>query len=139
MHLPPTAAGPVRPIAQSLRILVVEDDVALGRLLGEMLEAMGFGVCGLATSETEAIEAAARERPDLMLVDVGLGSGSGLSAMQHIQSLGPMKCLFMTGNVAKLRKAAPDVIALEKPFRNSRLAEAINLLCGPGRTPDAKT
>ena len=39
---------------KALDVLVVEDDAMIGVLLGEMLEAMGYGVCALETTGRSA-------------------------------------------------------------------------------------
>ena len=62
----------------ALRVLVVEDDAEIGDLLTEMLEEMGHSVCAVAATEADAVKAAAREKPDLMMVDVALGKGAAL-------------------------------------------------------------
>jgi DNA-binding response OmpR family regulator len=54
---------------QTLRVLVVEDDPMIGMLLAEMLEAIGHDVCAIETIEAAAVAAAARYRPDLLIVD----------------------------------------------------------------------
>ena len=72
----------------ALRVLVVEDDALMGDLLAEMLEEMGHSVCAVALTEGDAVKAAARDTPDLMMVDVALGQGSGIVAMDEILRTG---------------------------------------------------
>ena len=62
---------------ETLRVLVVEDYALIAMLLSELLASMGHDVCATAASEAEAVIAAARYAPDLMIVDAGLGRGSG--------------------------------------------------------------
>ncbi len=75
----------------ALRILVVEDDAMIGMALTEMLEEMGHDVCSIEATEAEAISAADRCRPDLMIVDVLLGAGNGVSAVTEILRV-PARC-----------------------------------------------
>jgi len=70
-----------RPTIAGLRILLVEDEAMLGLLFSVMIESLGHVVCGVATTETGAVQAAADLNPDLMIVDVGLGRGDGVAAM----------------------------------------------------------
>jgi two-component system, response regulator PdtaR len=42
---------------KTIRILVVEDDPMLGDLLAEMLQTMGHEVCGVETTEADAVTA----------------------------------------------------------------------------------
>jgi len=109
----------------ALRVLVVEDDAMIGDLLAEMLEAMGHSVCSVAITQADAVKAAARDKPDLMMVDVALGRGSGIVAMDEILRTGFVPHFFMSGNVAKVRAQRPDADVLEKPFQEKHLKCAI--------------
>ena len=109
----------------ALRVLVVEDDAEIGDLLAEMLEEMGHSVCAVAVTAADAVKAAARDAPDLMMVDVALGRGSGIVAMDEILRTGFVLHFFMTGNVAKVRAQRPNAAILEKPFQEKQLKCAI--------------
>ena len=69
---------------KALRTLIVEDDAILGELLAKTLEGLGHAVCAVETNVTKAVAAASHWRPDLMIVDVGLGEASGLVAVKEI-------------------------------------------------------
>ena len=58
---------------KALRVLVAEDDTIVGMLLGELLKEMGHDVCAIEASEADAVAAAIRCKPDLMIIDVRLG------------------------------------------------------------------
>jgi len=107
---------------KALRVLVVEDDAMIGVLLGEMLEGMGCDVCGIEATEADAVTAAQRCRPDLIIVDVQLGEGSGVSAIDAIHRAGPVPHVFVSGDIARIRALRPDSIAIQKPYRESELA-----------------
>jgi len=115
------AKGPV----PALRVLVVEDDAMIGELLGEMLQEMGHFVCAVAATEADAVTEAAKHMPDLMMVDVCLGQGSGIVAMDEILCSGFVLHFFMSGNVAKFRALRPNSFVLEKPFLEEDLGCAI--------------
>jgi two-component system, response regulator PdtaR len=115
---------PTRP-TNAPRVLVVEDDAMIGVLLGEMLEGMGYDVCGIEATEADAVTAAARYRPDLMIVDVQLGEGSGVSAVDTIHRAGPVPHVFVSGDIAKLRALEPGSITIQKPYREFELALVI--------------
>ena len=59
-------------------------------LTGELLEQMGYDVCAIESTEADAVAAAVRCRPDLVIVDVLLGDGSGVSAVEEILRAGPV-------------------------------------------------
>ena len=114
-----------------LRILVVEDDALIGTLLAEMLEEMGHEVCGIEATETDAVVAAARERPDLMIVDARLRQGSGICAIEQVLRIGPMPYLFTSGDALRVRAQRPEAVTLQKPFDEAELARAIRLALIP--------
>jgi CheY-like chemotaxis protein len=108
----------------ALRVLVAEDNVIIGLLLAEMLGEMGYDVCGVEQTEEAAVAAAAKHRPDLMIVDARLGDGSGVSAIRTILQAGPMPHLFISG--ALVETDEPDAVILQKPFHEYQLAQAID-------------
>jgi CheY-like chemotaxis protein len=109
----------------TLRILVVEDDPLIGMLLGDLLIEQGHSVCGIVMTEQEAVASAARHAPDLMLVDVNLKAGSGISAMATIMQSGKMPHVFMTG--APRSDIPAGAAILQKPFWEPDLVRALAL------------
>jgi two-component system, response regulator PdtaR len=87
----------------ALRVLVVEDDALITMLLAEVLAAMGHEVCATAATEADAVTAASRHKPDLMIIDAGLGRGSGVSAVEQILRAGPLAHVFMSDDAARVR------------------------------------
>ena len=116
----------------TLRVLVVEDDAALGMLLAETLEDMGHDVCAIEATEAGAVTAAARYRPDLMTVDVRLRDGSGISAIERILRTGFVPHVFVSGDSLRGQALTPAAVVIHKPFRTADLARAIDhALRGP--------
>jgi two-component system, cell cycle sensor histidine kinase and response regulator CckA len=67
------------------QILVVEDERLVATALQNELGQFGYGVSGIASSATEAVEKALAGKPDLILMDIGLkGTGDGIDAAQKI-------------------------------------------------------
>jgi two-component system, response regulator PdtaR len=112
-------------LMKALRVLVVEDDALIALLLGELLAAMGHDVCATTATEAEAVAAATRYRPDLMIVDAGLGRGSGVTAVEEICQAKPVAHVFITGDAERVRLRHPDAVVVRKPFRQAELARAI--------------
>ena len=88
---------------------------------------MGHDVCATAATEAEAVSAAIRYRPDLMIVDAGLGRGSGVSAVEEILRAGPLAHVFISGDAETVRVRKPDAVVVRKPFREAELARAIDM------------
>jgi CheY-like chemotaxis protein len=112
---------------KALRILVVEDDVTIGELLAETLEDLGHVVCAVETNAANAVVAAARHRPDLMIVDVGLGEASGVAAVKEILRSGFVPHVFATGDALRDLSLGPHAVLIQKPFRGPDIARAIEL------------
>jgi DNA-binding response OmpR family regulator len=110
---------------KALRILVVEDDPMLGELLAEMLETMGHEVCGIETTEVEAVSAAFRHVPDLMIIDAWLRDGSGISAAKKACDPRFIPHFFISGDIAGIKASEPGAIAVQKPFREADLVDGI--------------
>jgi CheY-like chemotaxis protein len=114
----------------ALRILVIEDETMIADLLAELLVGMGHEVCGVEGTKASAILAAARCRPDLMIVDALLHDDDGISTVAEIARAGPIPHLFISGDLAKVRALRPDAVAISKPFRKIDLARAISRALG---------
>ena len=110
---------------KALRVLVVEDDALIVTLLSELLAGMGHEVCATAATEAHAVTAAARHRPDLMIVDASLARGSGVSAVEEILHAGPVAHLFVSGDPGAVQALRPSAVVIRKPFRETDLVKAI--------------
>src|SRR5262249_22216283 len=102
------------------KILVVDDDRSICRLMGSILkmEAYPFRV---ATSGLEARQAIDQERFDILVSDIYLGDDSGLQLLEHIKSINAdAEVVIMTAHgsmetaVNAVRNGAFDYIS--KPF-----------------------
>ena len=112
------------------RVLVVEDDAVIAMLLCEVLAGLGHDVCAIEATEADAVAAAGRCRPDLMIVDARLGEGSGISAVTEILLSGYVPHLFVSGDALRVRALRPDAIVIQKPYREADLALAIQRALG---------
>ncbi|MBO4861369.1 MAG: response regulator transcription factor [Firmicutes bacterium] len=107
-------------------ILLVEDDKAITRSLAEFLLSEGFETRS-AAGERAALEILASERPDLLLVDLGLADGSGFSVCRAAKAL-KLPVIFLTArsdedSVVKGLDMGDDYIS--KPFRPRELLSRI--------------
>jgi DNA-binding response OmpR family regulator len=103
----------------STHILLVDDDALLRRSLVLNLEEAGYRASASATAE-DALDLAIRDRPDLVLLDIGLPGMDGLDALRHFQSRIGVPVIFLTARrreldeVLGLQLGADDYIT--KPF-----------------------
>jgi DNA-binding NarL/FixJ family response regulator len=82
-----------------LRCLLVDDNDAFLETASLLLEREGLTVVGVASSIAEALRQARALRPDLILVDIGLGNESGfdLARLLARDDLGADVILISTG------------------------------------------
>jgi DNA-binding NarL/FixJ family response regulator len=66
------------------RILLVDDHRLFSEVIRSTLEGMGMDVLPVATTGSEGLDVARRERPDIVLVDIGLPDESGLVVGEKI-------------------------------------------------------
>jgi DNA-binding NarL/FixJ family response regulator len=71
------------------RILIVDDHPLTRSALHDLLTQYGFEVVGDASDGEEAIGAAARLRPDLILLDLSMPGLDGLSALPSLREAAP--------------------------------------------------
>ncbi len=116
---PPRATRPMR----RLRILLAEDGAMISMLLAEIMISMGHEICAIETTEAGLVQGAARDQPDLLIVDEHLGTGSGVAAIAAVSDIRPVPYILMSGG--PIRHAAPGAIVLEKPFFEDDLLAAI--------------
>ncbi len=77
------------PPAARKRILIVDDQAALLKVLRTSLEHHGFTVCGEAENGIDAIGRAVATRPDLVILDVAMPGLNGIEVASILQSLLP--------------------------------------------------
>jgi two-component system, response regulator PdtaR len=110
-----------------LRILIIEDEPIIAMLFEELLKEMGHEVVGIAATESDAVAAARKHKPDLMFVDARLGTGNGIAAVEQILLSGFIPHIFTSGDFFGIQTQRPGAIVISKPFREPDLIRAISL------------
>src|SRR3978361_961666 len=100
-------------------VLIIEDDLLIADMLGDVLSDEGFDVCGIARTEAEALVLADQHHPQLALVDVrpakgGLGTNIAPILIKKYNT----GVLYTTGNMDALSNAAGHA-SLLKPYQLS--------------------
>jgi len=123
-------------------ILVVEDDMSILKLVGEVLSTAGFAA-RLARNRTEInAEFNKAPLPDLVLLDVKLPDADGFNILEKVRSnqkLVKMPVIMMTGrsepaDIARGLSLGADGY-VTKPFKISGLISAVNTVLGLDQGP----
>lgn len=107
------------------RVLVIEDDAIIGMLYEDVLAEMGHSLCAIAMTGSQAVAAATKHKPDLIIADASLRDGSGVDAVNEILRSRFVPHLFVSGDPAGVRALMPGAIIVQKPFLDSDLSRSI--------------
>jgi DNA-binding response OmpR family regulator len=109
-------------------VLVVDDEPEIVRLVRDYLERAGFTVVTAADGD-EALRIAHRDRPDIVVLDLGLPGLDGLDVARELRRGGEMPIIMLTARteeadrVAGLELGADDYVS--KPFSPRELVARV--------------
>ena len=114
------------------KILIVEDESIIAEDISDSLISLGYKITGMVYSGEEAIEAAAKFRPDLVLMDVNLqGEIDGITAAAEIRSRFQIPVVYLTAyadeNTLRRVNATKPFGYIVKPFEEKNLHTTIQL------------
>ena len=119
-HSLESAGAGVAPAAQATSLLIIEDDENISSAIQEYFSRAGYNV-STAADGVAGIEAASRERPDVVMLDLMLPRMDGLAVCKELRQKNPqMPILMLTAKddvvdkVLGLEMGADDYIT--KPF-----------------------
>jgi DNA-binding response OmpR family regulator len=118
------------------KVLIVEDEDLIVRVLSIRLEGLGYKVFSAVDGE-EGLKAARREKPDLVILDIGLPGIDGTTLCELIKSspeTKDVKVIMLTGkklvgDMEKSFEAGADAY-VNKPYEWARLQAHIEKLIG---------
>ncbi|RSZ61132.1 PAS domain S-box protein [Massilia atriviolacea] len=112
--LPEQLAAPSPAAPSRLKVLLVEDEAAVGEITYEMLKLMGHAV-EYASDAQAALDAVARTGFDVMITDVGLPGLPGNVLAEKARAVLPgLSVVFATGQIHP--GVAPGDLVLNKPY-----------------------
>jgi two-component system KDP operon response regulator KdpE len=121
------------------RVLVVDDEPQIVRALGINLRARGYDVDTAATGEA-ALELAARQHPDVVVLDLGLPGISGVAVIEGIRGWSSVPIIVLSvreterDKVAALDAGADDFVT--KPFGMDELLARLRAALRRGAPSD---
>jgi two-component system response regulator DevR len=120
----------------STRVLICDDhEVVREGLRGLISRQDGMNVVGEAGTVAEAVDAAARTKPDVVIMDVRLPDGSGVEACRTIRAARPETKVIMLTSYADDEALFASIIAgasgyLLKQTRGQAVVDAITTVAG---------
>jgi two-component system KDP operon response regulator KdpE len=120
-------------------LLVVDDEPAIRRFLRVVLSAQGYTVVE-ASTVSEAVKAVAEACPDVVVLDLGLPDGSGLTVIERVRVWSKVPIIVLTvleretDKVAALDAGADDYVT--KPFGAGELSARIRAALRRVDSPD---
>jgi len=117
-----------------LKVLIVDDDNGIRKLLGRFLDREGFTTIE-AENGLEGVETAKKEQPDLIIMDVMMPQMDGLTAARLIKFYKPLSevpIIFLTAKDAdkeiELAEATRAEAYVTKPFDVRQVIDVVKSL-----------
>ena len=114
------------------KILIVEDDPILVRVIRWRLENLGYAVCGSSCDGTMAVGLIMEMKPDLVLLDIELGGHiDGIDVGAVLSTRTEIPFIYLTSHtenryLARARKTVPEGY-IRKPFDSEQLRVTIEM------------
>jgi two-component system KDP operon response regulator KdpE len=131
-----TARWAVPSLKPHPKVLIVDDDPAIGRMLRQLLESERYKVSWSRNAQ-DGLEQAVEHRPDVIILELDLPDGNGFAVLEALREWTTTPVLILSGRaevgdkVRALDAGANDYVA--KPFAPAELAARLRVLqrCEP--------
>ncbi|MBN1242402.1 MAG: response regulator [Spirochaetales bacterium] len=116
----------------AVRVLVVEDESVVALDARLRLESLGYEVVGIADNAADALALAARENPNLVLMDIRInGETDGVEAAERLRDISDVPVVFATAyaddeTLSRAKSSSPYGYIV-KPFQERELRIVIEL------------
>lgn len=116
----------------SIKILIVEDEMIIGAKISMQLSNLGYEVTGILPRGEDAIVHVQESKPDLVLMDINLkGSMDGIETATQLQQRVNVPIIYLTANADEptfnRAKATKPYAFIAKPYKQLDLQRAIEL------------
>ena len=126
-----------RPEKKLLNVLIIEDELFVAWHLEDLVRGLAFRVSEISARGEDAVLAAKKHAPDLILMDVNLGAGiDGVEAASRILKTAQVPIVFVTAysdarTLERIRSVVPDAPIVQKPVTTEALKKAIGSVLRP--------
>jgi signal transduction histidine kinase len=124
----PSPEQAIPPPASALRVLVVDDDLAVRELLARVLQRAGHAVTSVASGE-EALEQCSSLRYDLLFTDLSLSGMDGVTLLRQVRARDPHVVAVVVTGWGKLEEgqhlSLGAAAVLTKPFTVTQVLQTV--------------
>lgn len=119
----------IRLLKNKARVLVLDDDTSLQKLVSTLLQRAGHRV-DVVSSGSQALEKIAKNRYDALLLDVMTPTDGGFTVIRHLRETDPpmlKRVVLLTASPdSVLRGVEKDIFGIvHKPFEAANLVETV--------------
>ncbi len=118
--------------------LIIDDNLIVSRAIQDCLEGLGFTSFDHTWTEEQAVAAANRRAPNLVIIGDEVEAGSALGAARRISSEMAVPVLMVTGDPVRAERRLAQVDAFEGPFHLNQIEEAVTTARAGTRQPRSR-
>ena len=107
--------------------LIIDDNIAISRAIQSYLEPLGFGTFDQTRTEQQALDAAARRRPDIIVIGDDIETGSAFDAARRISSGEAIPVLRVSGDPTRASQLLEQASSYEGPFHLNQIEAAVDV------------
>lgn len=107
--------------------LIIDDNMIVSRAIQNRLEGFGFTSFDHTWTEEQAVAAASRRAPSLVIIGDEVEAGSALGAARRISSELAVPVLMVTGDPVRAQRRLAKVDAFEGAFLLNQIEEAVTI------------
>ena len=113
-----------------IRVVICDDSRVVREFLQAALPSLGYDIVGVGESGHDAIALCAKQKPDLAILDLSMGSLSGNIAARQILEAGNAKKILMMTSMTQTKDAleAEGLAFIAKPVHRAQLEMKIESL-----------
>lgn len=105
--------------------LIIDENIVISRAIQHYLGPLGFDTFDLTWTEQQALEAARRHTPDIIVIGDDIETGSAISAARQISADASIPVLMVSGDAATVAKRLSQASSYEGPFYLNEIEQAV--------------
>lgn len=107
--------------------LIIDENIAVCRAVQHYLSLLGFGSFDHTWTERQALDAARRRKPDIIVIGDDIEMGSAMRAARLISADGTIPVLMVSGDPARASQQLAQTSSYDGPFRLNEIEDAVDI------------